>query len=54
MYEKTLNNDNNHSPRNSYQFVENINKLKIVTHDFKDLFKYINLQDLNKIMISLF
>ena len=41
---------------NSYQFVENINKLKnitsTVTYDFKYLLNYINLQDLNKIIYS--
>ena len=44
--------------KNSYQLGENINKLKnitsIVTYDFKDLFNNINLQDLNKVLNSLF
>ena len=57
IYEKTCNNDNNHTLKNSYQLVENINKLKnissIITYDFKDLFNNINLQDLNKIINSL-
>ena len=57
IYEKTLNNDNNHALKNSYQLVESINRLKnnnnIVTFDFKDLFNNINLRDLNKIINSI-
>ena len=49
IYEKTLNNHNNHAFKNSYQLVEYINKLKsiinIIKYDFKDLFSNINLQD---------
>ena len=41
MRKKTLNNDNNHALKNSYQLVDYIKKLKnitsIVTFDFKDL-----------------
>ena len=58
IYEKTCNNDNNHTLKNSYQLVENINKLKninnIVTYDFKDLFSNVNFRDLSNIINSLF
>ena len=51
-------NDHNHTIKNSYQLVENMNKIKIITNvetrDFKNIFYNINLQDLNKIINSLF
>ena len=58
IYGQTLNANNTHCLKNTYQLIESLNKYKnvnkIVTYDFTDLFNDINLNDSYNIINDLF